>query len=288
MFKKVFMYSHLNEPHLMKKLNKYELGIKLISSFKDYDKIYLVTTYFEGKTLDFYKDTFLDENKIKFISACIIQSFIYFRKENIIHRDINFKNIIMDIDKYFNIIDFSCSINYVSKNRRQYYLNNDVNVVPPEIFHHKKYYFNSDYYRFGSIIYYLIFKNYPNLIKNERNITHIIIDYKTIDNYSHNCIDFLNKLIVEDPIKRIGYNDVNELKNHPWFDNFQWKKLEKKEIKSPFSFINGSNKNHICRKFKKTDIMIKLYKIVSKTATFEKMIKNYEFADISMLIDKKN
>ena len=113
------MYSHLNEPHLMKKLNKYELGIKLISCFKDYDKIYLVTTYFEGKTLDFYKDTFLDENKIKFISACIIQSFIYFRKENIIHRDINFKNIIMDIDKYFNIIDFSCSINYVSKNRRQ-------------------------------------------------------------------------------------------------------------------------------------------------------------------------
>ena len=87
------MYSHLNEPNILRRMNKYDLGIKLISSFKDYENIYLITTLFEGKALGYYKDEILDEDKVKFISACIIQNFIYIRKENIIHRDVRFENI---------------------------------------------------------------------------------------------------------------------------------------------------------------------------------------------------
>jgi serine/threonine protein kinase len=45
----------------------------------------------------------MTEWQIKFISGCVIQSLIYLRKENIIHRDIMMQNIIMDKEKYFNI-----------------------------------------------------------------------------------------------------------------------------------------------------------------------------------------
>ena len=58
----------------------------------------------------------MTEWQIKFISGCVIQSLFYLRKENIIHRDIMMQNIIMDREKYFNIIDFSFSINYSEKN----------------------------------------------------------------------------------------------------------------------------------------------------------------------------
>ena len=66
----------------------------------------------------------MTENQLKFISACVIQSLIYLRKENIIHRDIMMQNIIMDKKKYFNVIDFSFSINYSEKNNiiRKVYL----------------------------------------------------------------------------------------------------------------------------------------------------------------------
>ena len=251
------MYSHLNEPQLMKRLNKYNFGIKLISSIKDYDNIYLVTTFFEGKTLDDFSDEIMNEKKLKFISACIIQSLIYFRKEEIIHRDIHLKNVIMDADKYFNIIDFSSAINYEDKYNKDYYIKTNGLVAPPEMLEDKIYYFNSDYYRFGSIIYYLIFKKYPNVIKKENELKHISIDYKKITNYSYNCIDFINKLIIEDPKKRIGYKDINEIKAHPWFKNFNWDKLETKQIESPFDIsYNYSNKYYKCPKFEISNTII--------------------------------
>ena len=89
---------------------------KIISCFYDYENIYLVTNIFNGKSLNYYRSKTLTEEQIKFVSACIIESLTYLRKENIIHRDIMMKNIIMDKDKYFNVIDFSYSINYLNRN----------------------------------------------------------------------------------------------------------------------------------------------------------------------------
>ena len=66
-------------------------------------------------SLKSFKKLDLNEEQIKFASACVIQSLDYLRKENIIHRDIMMKNTIMDNDKYFNVIDFSFSINYFEK-----------------------------------------------------------------------------------------------------------------------------------------------------------------------------
>ena len=35
-------------------------------------------------------------------------------------------------------------------------------------------------------------------------------------------------------MNRIGYNGMQEIKSHPWFKNFPWQKLAKKELKAPF------------------------------------------------------
>ena len=95
------IYSHLTEPNILKKFNQYDFLPNLISSFHDYDNIYLITTYFDGKSLDYFKYDNLTEEQIKFVSACTIQSLIYLRKNKIIHRDIMMKNIVMDKKKYF-------------------------------------------------------------------------------------------------------------------------------------------------------------------------------------------
>ena len=43
----------------------------------------------------------------------------------------------------------------------------------------------------------------------------------------YNMCDFINKLLILDQDKRLGFNNVNEMKNHPWFseERFSWKKL---------------------------------------------------------------
>ena len=38
--------------------------------------------------------------------------------------------------------------------------------------------------------------------------------------YSEECINFCNGLIQRKRSKRLGENGIQELKNHPWFEDF--------------------------------------------------------------------
>ena len=139
------------------------------------------------------------------------------------------KNIIMDKVGYFNLIDFSYAIKYSDKNLLNSYIVADKKETSPEMLKHSNYDYNSDYYRIGVIIYYLIFKKYVNAVKKLNNITEIIINHKIVKNYTSLCIDFLNKLLITDYKKRLGFKNIDELKNHLWFRGFDWKKFKKKK-----------------------------------------------------------
>ena len=153
------IFCHLNEPLILQKLNNYSFIQKIISSFQDFDNLYLVTNYYEGNNLYYYKDDIITEEQLKFISACIIQFFISLREKNIIHRDIRMNNIIMDKGGYLNLIDFSYAINYSDKNNFKNYIRGEYFDNSPEIQSYSIYDYNSDYYRLGgSILYYLRFK----------------------------------------------------------------------------------------------------------------------------------
>lgn len=258
---------------------------KLISSFKDFDNIYLVTTLFDGISLNDLRDQIFSEEQIKFVSACIIQSLAYLRREQIIHRDIMMKNIIIDNNKYFNVIDFSFSIKYSNRNSKRYRMITYDMVTPPEMLNYSEYEYNSDYYRLGSIIYYLIFKQYPLMVKNEKNISNIFVDYKVIKNYTYSCIDFLNKLLVSDYKKRIGLHNIQELTIHQWFKGFNWSNLERKKIVSPFKFIKNEFNQSLCTKFIiPTKSFIK-YNIKRKEFFYKYLIKNFDFVNVLILKD---
>ena len=78
------IYSYLSEPNILKRLINYNFLPKIIASFQDYDNFYLVTNLFEGNNLNYAKDNIFSEEQIKFISACMIQSLSYLRKEKIV------------------------------------------------------------------------------------------------------------------------------------------------------------------------------------------------------------
>lgn len=260
----------------MKKISKYNNFLpKIIASFQDYEHLYLIIDYFEGNNLYSFKNMIFSENQIKFISACIIQSLSYLRKEEIINRDVRMKNLVMDKDRYLNLIDFSFSISYSEKNDYNLFFVISPLESPPETRTFSNYDYNSDYYRIGVIIYYLIFKKYINQVKEDNNISEIKIEYNNITNYSSSCIDFLNKLIITDYKKRIGFKNISELKEHSWFKGFNWNKFEKKKLESPLIFI--SKNKALCRLFpnEKKKIIPKLNK---------KLIEEYNFVNKLIII----
>ena len=92
----------LNEPYILNRIKENNNFIpKIISSFQDYDNMYLITTFYDGPTLSYFKDQLLSEEQIKFICACVIQALKDIRKYRIIHRDLAYFNVIMDKNNYF-------------------------------------------------------------------------------------------------------------------------------------------------------------------------------------------
>ena len=139
----------------------------------------------------------------------------------------------------------------------------------------KEYDYNSDYYRLGVILYYLIFKQNINIIKKQNSLKDITINPIEVKNYSSSCIDFVNKLIINDFKKRIGFKNINELKAHFWFKDFDWQNFEKQKINSPLEFIK---RNQLyCDNFnlsKKKNIFI-----------FNKIVRKYNYVNKGIIRD---
>ena len=70
--------------------------------------------------------------------------------------------------------------------------------------------------------------------------------------FSDESIDFANKLIQRRESERLGTKGIEEIKNHPWFDGFEWEKLYTFEMKSPIKI-----RVFFCIKFRKVIILIR-------------------------------
>lgn len=56
--------------------------------------------------------------------------------------------------------------------------------------------------------------------------------FPTKYNLSENGKDIIRKLICVNPEKRLGYNGIEEIMNHPWFQEINWEDLYNKKVKS--------------------------------------------------------
>ena len=231
--------SHFHEAEILSKFSHNNFIQKLISSFHDYDNLYFVSKFYDISVLDYLTHGLhWNENQIKFFSACLIQALIGLRRKQYIHRDIHFGNLVMDSKKYIKLIDFHTAIDYANKNNHHFDIVGSPGLCAPEMINLKTYDYNSDYYRLGSMIYYIIFKGFPNYIMREKNLSKVIIKLNETKEYSAECIDFLNRLIETEKRKRIGFNNINELVFHRFFMNFNWDDLIKQKMQSPFIDVN--------------------------------------------------
>lgn len=64
--------------------------------------------------------------------------------------------------------------------------------------------------------------------------------------------DLVNRLIQRKPVNRIGLNGPDEVKKHPWFKNFPWEQLYKKDLEAPFIPL-GEDNYHVNTTKKDTD-----------------------------------
>ena len=245
----------IKERNLLSKLN-HPFLVNMHFSFQDNHYLYMILDLMKGGDLRYYYKLYNSENKkftekeCQFMISNLILALEYIHKNNIIHCDIKPENIVIDKAGYFYLTDFGISINLKDeeKNKKNNHNNNYNNYIvgslgymAPEIIFQEKINFCADYFSLGVICYEMMMGGLPYFGNGLEDIKKLIManqvqikKFAIPKDWSVEAVDFVNKLIQRKQYKRLGYNNFDELKNHSWLINVDWKKLYLHELKSTF------------------------------------------------------
>ena len=247
-------------------LNNNNLWItQLRYSFIDTKYLYLIMDFCPGGDLMNYliKRDLLKEYEAKFYIAEIILCVHSLHKMNCIHRDLKPDNILIGEDGHIKLSDFGLSFipsdklfplsNINNKETSQiekiynYNINNkqiiaysnvgSPDYISPEIIKNEGYGQEIDWWSVGAIFYEMLMGFPPFFSENPQMTCMKIKNYEKYLSFpkERKISPEAKKLIYDfltEPKKRLGYNGIEEIKNHIFFKDFNWEKI--REMKPPF------------------------------------------------------
>ncbi|CAG8440747.1 13597_t:CDS:10, partial [Ambispora gerdemannii] len=191
--------------------------ISLVNSYRKPDKLWLILEYLDGGDIaSFIKKNEDQYHAIAYRTRCqlfarqICEALAYLHSKNIMHRDIQPKNIMItdrNQDKV-KIIDFGLAKNYSDD------ANDNISNIgtptyrAPELFNSSNYNCAVDMWSFGAVLYHMLngVPPFPGEFVSEifHSIQHSEADYSKLEkNQQFRAVDFLKKLLVVNQDSRI-------------------------------------------------------------------------------------
>jgi serine/threonine protein kinase len=176
------------------------------------------------------------ESQSKFLVSCLILGLEAIHANDIIHRDIKPENLVLDYKGYLKITDFGIAKKKDNQNLSEN--SGTPGYMAPEVLFNKNHDYSVDFFALGVIGYEIIMRKRPYLGKDKKELRKEIISRQAklnkeemlIRGWSNNCADFINDLLQRKKEKRLGFNGIHELKEHPWLKNFNWNDLINKKM----------------------------------------------------------
>jgi serine/threonine protein kinase len=223
--------------------------------------------------------------------ACIVLGLEYIHENKFIHRDIKPENLVLDEKGYLRITDFGVA--KISQRENSSETSGTPGYMAPEVMCAQNHSFAVDFFALGVIAYEFMLGIRPYLGRSRKEIKEMIlakqVQIKMNDkpnDWSIEAVEFINavysrlfKLLQRKPHQRLGYNGIKELKNHPWFAEFNWNDLMQKKIPAPFIPRLGDNfDKKYCEGIDKFgQETLERYQNHYKRDNFENIFPNYTF-----------
>lgn len=243
----------IREKHIMEKLD-HPFIIKMVSSFKDEYKVYMLLKLYQGGELQtvIHTDTRdgIPEWAARFYAANILEGLNHMHHRNIVYRDLKPENVLLNSEGYAVIVDLGFA--KVIRGKTYTFCGTPL-YLAPEIIKQKGHDKGADHWSWGVMLFEMIMGMTPfyDGIVDQMGLFKNIVNRKMVpyDNgISDEGKDLIDRILVVNAEHRLGSFAAadKDIKEHPFFSDIDWHKLQKMEAKVPFKPkvkdpLDGSN-----------------------------------------------
>ncbi|KAI3661627.1 hypothetical protein MP638_002879 [Amoeboaphelidium occidentale] len=219
--------------------------VNLKFSFQSPDKLYLVLAFVNGGELFHHLQTegCFHEERAKFYAAELLSALECLHRYNIIYRDLKPENILLDYTGHIALCDFGlCKLNMTKDDTTNTFCGTP-EYLAPELLIGNGYTKVVDWWTLGVLLYEMIVGLPPFYSENTNEMYRKILsdplrfpDDSGVEGPVVSPLGkaILSRLLERDPNRRLGANGADEIRKHPFFENIDWDKLNKKLLIPPF------------------------------------------------------
>jgi serum/glucocorticoid-regulated kinase 2 len=226
-----------NEKSIMEKVNN-PFVVNLDYCFANPSYIFFAMQFKQGGELYYHlrKNKRFNEKAAKFYASQILEGLSYLHSLGIMYRDMKPENILLDENGNACLADFGIS-KVLKENEKTKSFVGTPEYVAPEIILQKGHDKSVDIWCLGILLYEMVYGLPPFYNKNQNVMLNWVVKLdptfpKSIK-ISEDLEDLIKKLLQKEPSKRIGFNNISEIKEHPWFKDINWEEVMSLKIQPP-------------------------------------------------------
>ncbi|CAK4031252.1 Serine threonine- kinase 32A [Lecanosticta acicola] len=223
------MLEHLNHPFLC----------NLRYSFQDMEYLYIVVDLMNGGDLRFHisRKTFTEE-AVRFWIAELGCALRYIHKQGIVHRDVKPDNVLLDSEGHVHLADFNVASD-ITPGKPLTSKSGTLAYLAPEVYGGKGYYSEVDWWSLGVLFYECIYNKRPFEANHHDQLAQAIIRADppfpvTSPPVSMPCLHAISSLLEKNKTLRIGAAGFETFTDNPFFREYDFGALERKEIDPVF------------------------------------------------------
>jgi len=217
--------------------------------FMDERNVYLLQEFVQGGQL--YRligvNARLPNNAARFYAAQLVMAMQYLHGENIIYRDLNPENVLLDEAGYVKLVDFGYAkrINLDDMTAKTWTLCGSPEYLAPEIIQSRGHSKEVDWWALGILMHEMLAGYPPYYDPNQFQIYQKILAGKREYpmHFEQQAKELIGKLLTVDRTRRIGAskNGAEDIKKHKWYRGLNWAALYNRQMAVPVDKPDGSN-----------------------------------------------